>query len=121
MVTLDILKQQGHYYDIASIAYSSDGSLLATGGEDGKLKLWQTRSGFCFVTFSEEHTGSITDLKFIPPKKQHGGAVILSASLDGSVRAFDLVKYRNFRVMSAPTPVQFTSLGVDSQGDVSRM
>ena len=30
-----------------------DGSLIATAGEDGKVKIWNAASGFCFVTFSE--------------------------------------------------------------------
>jgi len=37
----------------------SDGQLIATGGDDGKVKLWNTTTGFCFVTFSE-HSGPIT-------------------------------------------------------------
>ena len=31
----------------------ADGSLIATAGEDGKVKIWNASSGFCFVTFSE--------------------------------------------------------------------
>lgn len=37
-----ILKQQGHYYDMNSVVYSNDGSLIVTGGDDGKVKLWNT-------------------------------------------------------------------------------
>lgn len=43
---------------------------------------------------------------------------MVSASLDGTVRAFDLVRYRNFRTLSAPTPTQFISLAVDEAGEV---
>ena len=32
-----VLKQQGHYYDMNSLAYSPDGQLIATGGDDGKV------------------------------------------------------------------------------------
>ena len=38
--------------------------------------------------------------------------------MDGTVRAYDLVKYRNFRVMQANKPTQFNCLGVDSSGDI---
>jgi len=34
------------------------------------------------------------------------GAVVISASLDGTVRAYDLVRYKNFRTMTTPKPVQ---------------
>ena len=34
-----ILKQQGHYYDIATSAFSPDGANLATGADDSKVQL----------------------------------------------------------------------------------
>ena len=33
-----ILKQQGHYYDISTSAFSPDGTNLATGADDAKVK-----------------------------------------------------------------------------------
>jgi hypothetical protein len=50
-----------------------------------------------------------------PMQRGHGNAVV-SASLDGTVRAFDLTRYRNFRTLTAPTPTQFISLAVDASG-----
>jgi periodic tryptophan protein 2 len=34
------------------------------------------------------------------------------------VRAFDLVRYRNFRTCTSPRPVQFNCLAVDPSGEV---
>lgn len=109
-----ILKQQGHYYDMNCLAFSPDdgGQHIVTGGDDGKVKLWNASSGFCFVTFSE-HSAPITAVEFA---KQ--GSVVFSASLDGTVRAFDLVRYRNFRTFTPPQPVQFNSLAVDPSGEI---
>ncbi|CAG8436665.1 6377_t:CDS:10 [Ambispora gerdemannii] len=107
-----VLKQQGHFYDMNSIAYSSDGQYIATGGDDSKVKVWNTTTGFCFVTFSE-HSSGISVVEFA---KQ--GQVLFSASLDGTVRAFDLIRYRNFRTFTSPTPVQFTALAVDPSGEI---
>ncbi|WRT69994.1 uncharacterized protein IL334_006987 [Kwoniella shivajii] len=107
-----VLKQQGHYYDMNTISFSPDGQNIATGGEDGKVKLWNATSGFCFVTFPE-HTASVSTVEFA---KQ--GQVLFTASLDGTVRAYDMVRYRNFRTFTSPTPVQFSSLAVDPSGDV---
>ncbi len=32
-----VLKQQGHFYDMNCLAYSPDGQLIATGGDDSKV------------------------------------------------------------------------------------
>ena len=88
-----VLKQQGHFFaEVRCLAYSPGGAIIATGGGDAKVKLWSPASGFCFVTFSE-HTAAVVDLAFVP----HGRALV-SASLDGTVRAFDMLRYRNFQV-----------------------
>jgi len=56
----------------------------------------------CLRVFAE-HTAPITGVEFSPK-----GQVVVSASLDGTVRAFDLIRYRNFRILTAPEPnVQF--------------
>lgn len=107
-----VLKQQGHFFDMNTLSFSSDGQNVATGGDDGKIKIWNVTSGFCFVTFSD-HTSSISAVEFA---KQ--GQVLFSASLDGTVRAYDLVRYRNFRTFTSPTPVQFSALAVDPSGEV---
>ena len=69
-------------------------------------------SGFCFVTFSE-HTAPVTAVSFLPTS-----SAAVSASLDGTVRAWDLLRYRNFRTMTSPDPVQLASLAVDPAGEV---
>ena len=51
-----ILKQQGHYFDMNTFAYAPDGQIIVTGGDDGKVKIWSTYSGFCFVTFRPQRT-----------------------------------------------------------------
>ncbi|KAG5456977.1 MAG: putative WD repeat protein [Olpidium bornovanus] len=107
-----VLKQQGHFYDMNCLAYSADAQRIVTGGDDGKVKVWNSTSGFCFVTFNE-HKSSITAVEFTK-----GSQVILSSSLDGTVRAFDLGRYRNFRTFTSPSPVQFSSLAVDTSGEI---
>ncbi|RKP36347.1 WD40-repeat-containing domain protein [Dimargaris cristalligena] len=107
-----VFKQQGHSFDMNAVAYSPDGQYLATCDDLGKIKIWNTTSGYCFVTFSE-HQSSVTALTFTK-----NGQVIVSASLDGTVRAYDLVRYRNFRTFTTPEPVQFSSLAVDASGEI---
>ncbi|KAH9545465.1 hypothetical protein CY35_12G049400 [Sphagnum magellanicum] len=107
-----ILKQQGHFFDVNCVAFSPDSQYLASGADDNKLKLWSAASGSCYVTFAE-HTSAITAVLFLPTNH-----VVVSASLDGTVRAYDLVRYRNFRTFTTPTPVQFVSLAADQSGEV---
>lgn len=107
-----ILKQSGHAYGMRCLAYSPDGIVVATGGEDGTLKLWNSQSGFCYVTLPKSHTAAITAVEFANP------TVVLSASLDGTVRAHDLHRYRNFKTYTSDIPCQFLSMAVDKSGEV---
>ncbi|CAD7950508.1 unnamed protein product [Amoebophrya sp. A120] len=138
-----ILKQQGHHWGVNCCAFAPSGGLrnaggkqqsgataegqgnnlcnlhqavLATGGHDGKVKLWNTVSGFNFVTFAE-HTGEVRDLVFTPQAN-----AVISASVDGTVRAFDLLRYRNFRTFVSPPKEKkvfgFESVAVDGGGEI---
>ena len=78
-----------------------------------QVKIWRVSSGICVVTFFD-HAAAVTGLQWLP-----SGSAVLSCSLDGTVRAFDLVRYRNFRTFTTPTAVQFSSIAVDSSGEVS--
>ena len=91
------------------------GTVIATGADDAKVKLWSAGSGFCFVTLSD-HAAPVTAVCFGPAS----GRVLLSASLDGTVRAYDLLRYKNFRTLTsdpqAASPAQFISLAADPSG-----
>eukprot|EP00897_Mesotaenium_endlicherianum_P009036 jgi/Mesen1/8160/ME000438S07262 len=76
------------------------------------LLIWNVASGFCFVTMSE-HTMPLTGVAFLP-----SGGAVLSSSLDGTVRAFDLLRYRNFRTFTSPTPTQLGALAVHPSGEI---
>ena len=107
-----VMKQQGHSSDMTCLAYSPDGAVMATGGHDAKIKLWKCSDGFCFVTFSEHESG-VSGLVFTP-----NGKVVVSSSLDGTVRCFDMTRYRNFKTLTTPRPVQLSCVSVDSSGDL---
>ncbi|XP_012530275.2 periodic tryptophan protein 2 homolog [Monomorium pharaonis] len=105
------MKQQGHRTNMNCLAYSPDGQYIVTGGDDGKVKLWNTLTGFCTLTF-HEHTSSISSVLF-----SHNRKFIVSASLDGTARAYDLARYRNFRTLTSPRPVQFSCLAIDASDE----
>ncbi|EGW34541.1 uncharacterized protein SPAPADRAFT_134625 [Spathaspora passalidarum NRRL Y-27907] len=107
-----ILKQQGHFDSMNTLAYSPDGSRLVTGSDDGKIKIWDVQSGFCLFTFTE-HTSAVTGVQFAKR-----GQVLFSSSLDGTIRAWDLIRFRNFKTFTAASRIQFNCLAVDPSGEV---
>ena len=85
-----IIKQQGHFDSMNALTYTPDGTRIITAADDGKIKVWDAKSGFCIVTFTE-HTSGVTAAQFTAKN------LLFTASLDGSIRAWDLVRYRNFK------------------------
>ena len=106
-----VLKHRGHAYGMRCLAYALDGVCVATGGEDGKIKVWNAMSGLCYVTM-DGHTAPVTAIQFA------NASVVITASLDGTVKAHDLHRYRTFRTFTTPTPTQFLSLAIDSAGEI---
>ncbi|CAG9791750.1 unnamed protein product [Diatraea saccharalis] len=107
-----VMKQQGHSLDMTCASYSPDGLYIVTGGYDGKVKVWNSTSGFCFVTFSE-HKSTVTGITFSANKK-----FFVSSSLDGTVRCYDLTRYRNFRTLTSPSLVQFSCVALDGGSEL---
>jgi len=56
---------QGHANSVASLAFSPDGSLLASGSQDSTLRLWST-TDWTEVARMEGFKGSISSLAFSP-------------------------------------------------------
>jgi WD40 repeat protein len=62
----------GPVYSSSVLAFSRDGDLLATGGADGKIRLWQVDSGKLLKVYSghgyneTDHTSSVLAVAFFP-------------------------------------------------------
>ena len=108
-----IYKQQGHMNDINIIAYSPEGGQLASGAEDGRIKIFDISSSNCLITFMD-HTAKVTGLQYALNKSN----VLVSSSLDGTIRAYDLIKYKNFRIMTTPKQTQLICCSVDYSGEI---
>lgn len=111
-----VLRQRGHAVGgMSCMAYAPDAVCVATGGVDGTLKVWNATTGLCYVTFADtasQHTAAITAVAFC------NTSVIATSSLDGTVKLHDLHRYRTFKTLTTPTPVQLVSMAVDSAGEV---
>jgi WD40 repeat protein/tRNA A-37 threonylcarbamoyl transferase component Bud32 len=73
----------GQGWPCYSIAFSSDGALVATGATDGTVRLWSTKGGAPSTITG--HSGHVTALAFLP-----NGSALLSGSKDHTVRILDL-------------------------------
>ncbi|KAG8935735.1 hypothetical protein FRC03_008440, partial [Tulasnella sp. 419] len=72
-----------HSGDINAVAYSPDGGLLATGSDDKKVIIWDSRTG-AQIHSLEGHSESISSVDFSPNDK-----LVASGSYDRSVRIWN--------------------------------
>lgn len=78
---------------VISLAYSPDGSLLATGSFTGTIQLWDLLSGTAVRSLNAPQ-GAVNDLAFDP-----AGAMLASANADGGIRLWRVSDGRLARVL----------------------
>jgi len=98
--------------EITTVGMSSTGSMMATGTTLGDIQLWAVSSKSCRATFSE-HADKINQILFFSDNN-----CFVSSSMDGTVRAFDLARYRNFRIFTAPNSGGVTHIALDRSDEV---
>src|SRR5436305_13236043 len=71
---------RGHSRDIYRIAWSPDGSMLASGSEDKTIRLWDGQTGQVVRTL-QGHTQQVNSLAWSPD-----GSMLASGSHDKTIR-----------------------------------
>ncbi|HLJ54903.1 MAG TPA: WD40 repeat domain-containing protein [Chthonomonadaceae bacterium] len=72
---------KAHAAGAIALALATDGSLLATGGADGALRLWDGKTGHFLTVFQKAHGGAVTALRLT---SDH--AHLVSGSADRMIR-----------------------------------
>ena len=81
---------QGHSQTILTLAFSPDGSMLASGSEDNTARLWNVADGQKIATL-KEHSHDVRSVAFSPD-----GEWLASGSLDDTVKLWHLREQCDF-------------------------
>ncbi len=86
------LAWQAHTDVVSTLAFSSDGSALASGSWDGTLKLWNLQSGA--LLWKGRHTNTISCVAFSPD-----GKLLASCGRDAAVHLWDAHSGTNLQIL----------------------
>src|SRR5207244_3212617 len=84
---------RGHESLVLSVAFSPDGSRVATASYDQMVKVWDVATGRELRTF-QEHTGRVHVLAFSPD-----GTRMATGSVDGTVKLWDVATGKELRTL----------------------
>ena len=87
---------EGHTDTVGALAFSMDGSLLATGGLDGTVRVWQANAGTLIGAPLEGPTQGINWVAWHPR-----GAVLLAGSEDATAWMWKLPEGSVMQIFSA--------------------
>ncbi len=99
----------GHTASVESVAYSPDGQLLATGSEDGTVKVWDTRTGQLLFPLLG-NTSSVYSITFSADGKR-----LATGNGDGSVRVYDANSGDLLLRLDHPLSVRSVAFSPDGQ------
>jgi WD40 repeat protein len=105
----EIVPNAGHVGPVWSVAFSPDGKMLATGGADRTIRLWDV-AGRRLMRVLAKHQQDVVSLAFMPD-----GSYLVSGGLDGKVYVRDAKTGNEFRKLDMPAPVTAVCASPDSR------
>ena len=101
----------GHKYTVHCVAFSPDGKMLASGGEDNTIILWDTATGEHTRTLARPtgpfvgptdtfvgHTDTVYSVAFSPD-----GQTLASGSEDSTIILWDMTTGEHIKILARPT------------------
>ncbi|MEE2629160.1 MAG: hypothetical protein VX670_11925, partial [Candidatus Latescibacterota bacterium] len=92
----------GHSNILWEVAYSPDGTTLASASHDGSIKLWDAANGQELQTLSG-HNGPISSVAYSPD-----GMTLASASFDGTIKLWQVGSGQELRTLSGHSDMVFS-------------
>jgi WD40 repeat protein len=83
----EIHKLPGHQGTVLAVAFSPDGKLLASAGNDRAVRIWEVTNGKALATFKEQ--GPVHSIAFSPD-----GKFLASTSSHASILLWDVARFR---------------------------
>jgi len=93
---------------VCSVAFSPDGTLLASAGTDNKVRVWQAATGAAVRTLTG-HTGQVSAVMFSPD-----GTLLASAGFDNTVRVWQTATGAAVRTLTGHNKSPYLDKGVCS-------
>lgn len=90
----ELVVQTGHTSSVAAVAFSPDGTLIASGSLDKTIKLWSAVSGKELKTL-RGHAEMVNSIAFSPD-----GKTLVSCSVDQTVKLWNVADGRELRTFS---------------------
>lgn len=100
----EVLTLRGHSQPVTSIAFSSDGRLIASGSDDKTVKIWDAVTGVQISTL-RGHNKEVLSVCFSPDAHR-----IASGSLDETIKIWDVESSAQISTLQRPS----SHSGVDS-------
>jgi eukaryotic-like serine/threonine-protein kinase len=76
----------GHSGDVYSVAWSPDGTRIASGAEDGTMQLWNARDGSQLFTYPDNYSYQVFSVAWSPDSTR-----LATGSDDGTVQVWQAV------------------------------